>query len=137
MTFHVGNIFPEAVLGMNLQRKLPFSLSLAEECVFSATPHLLSDFSDVFGKDLKNSKLKHYEPLPVIPIENERPYRAPVRQFSRSDEKLMDQKIAELQAAGVIEPSHSPWRCALPGEKKASIMLAHSIFQAFLLYSFK
>ena len=92
--FYVGNITPEAVPGMDLMSRLPFSLMLAEECIFATatSADLLSEFKDVFDKNLKDSCLRNYEPREVIPIQFDRPYRAPVRQFSRADEKIINEK---------------------------------------------
>ncbi|MEL7307950.1 MAG: reverse transcriptase domain-containing protein, partial [Pseudomonadota bacterium] len=110
--FFVGDIVPKAILGMDLMRVLPFSLTFARDCMFSLLPGLLSEFDDIFDKKLHDSCLKNYEPTEVIPIVAERPYRASVRQFSKADEKIIDEKIEELRLAGVIEPSVSPWRCS-------------------------
>ena len=44
-------------------------------------------------------------------MEKEKPVRIPVRKFSSVDENTISQKVEELQAAGVIEPSFSSWRC--------------------------
>lgn len=124
-TFFVGNIVPEAILGMDLLRLLPFTLHLAEETIFAVEDNnnnLLSEFNDIFDKSLKDSCLKDYEPCEVIPIRSERPYRAPVRQFSRSDRDFISQKISELRNEGIIEPSHGPWRCVpvIVGKKDGS-----------------
>ncbi len=141
-TFFVGDIVPEAVLGMDLLRSLPFSLTLAEECIF-ATYDFLSEFKDIFDKSLKDSCLQNYEPEEIIPMTSEKPFRAPVRRFSRVEEKIIDEKIEELLHAGVIEPSHSPWRCSpvlvnkKDGSKRMTInykpVNTQTVFDAFPL----
>jgi predicted aspartyl protease len=108
--FFVAESSPEAILGMDVLSKLPISINIGSEQVLSVLPDLVSDFEDIFDKDLKDCKLQGVHCSEVIPILDEKPIRSHVRRFTAEDQIFLSQKVSDLHASGVIEVSHSPWR---------------------------
>ena len=96
---------------MDILRQLNIKLSVNEEQICLLASNFLHQYADIFNKPLADSYLKNYEIFEIIPIENPKPMRVPVRQFSSADQKVISEKVADLLSNGVIETSFSPWRC--------------------------
>ncbi|MEO0435034.1 MAG: RNase H-like domain-containing protein, partial [Cyanobacteria bacterium J06656_5] len=101
----------DAILGTDLLSKLKFSMSLCGHTLFPILqPDPISEFSDLFDKNLKDSVLTGVDLHEIITTPNEKPMRSGVRPMNQPDSQFITEKISELQSAGVIEISHSPWR---------------------------
>ena len=110
--FYVANISVDALLGLDILSCLNFSMYIGEDRICALLPSFLSDFTDVFDKDLKDSCLKNCEAFEIIKTPAEKPTRSFVRRFNKVEETFLRAKVAELEKAGVIEISHSPWRAS-------------------------
>ena len=108
--FFIADIPMHAILGVDVLDKLQVTINIGTEQVFSLESDILSDFNDVFDKDLKDSELRGIDCFEAIPISNEKPIRSAIRRFTAEDNVFMQEKVSELHAAGVIEVSQSPWR---------------------------
>ena len=110
--FFVSKITVDALLGLDILSRLNFSMYIGEDRICAVLPTFLSEYDDIFDKNLKESCLQNFEPFEIIKTPDEKPMRSFVRQFNKIEANFLRDKVAELQEAGVIEISHSPWRAS-------------------------
>ena len=81
--FIIADIPVDAILGIDILQKLPCSISLGNKRIFSVLPDCISDFGDVFNKELSVSKLEGVICGEVIPTPSEKPVRSAVTLYGR------------------------------------------------------
>lgn len=115
MCFFVAPCLQETcILGMDLLSRFR-SIQINQEgrdLLCSITPSLITEFSDVFDRNIKESCCT-LPPVSIISLsENAVPHRAKVRKLSPRDERICKEQVDFLLSQGIIQESRSEWRHA-------------------------
>ena len=115
MTFLIAPRLQETcILGMDLLstfRSIQFNEE-GRDLLCSMTPSLISEFSDVFDREIKDSCCT-LPPVPIIDLpQDTSPHRAKVRKLSPRDERICKEQVEFLLSQGIIQESRSEWRHA-------------------------
>ena len=107
------NLSEDAILGMDVLnnfRSIQLNPKKDQDLVLSVLPNVLSDFQDVFDKEISESCIP-FLPESIIKIKpNTKPYQAKIRKFSPRDEEIIKTQVNEMLEQGVIVRSSSSWR---------------------------
>ena len=107
----MANIHTPGILGMDMIPRIGLHIQQMCGLCVGDTPPILSEYSDIFNKPLKDSVLTGFEPFKIIkPTTEFEPKPQPARHLPADDETFVNEKILELLEAGVLKESTSAWR---------------------------